>query len=199
MQRDHNAQPHLMNRRTSFRVLATLVALVFVAPACAQSGGRQTTVILVRHAEKAAEPASDPPLTAEGKARAEALWMAVKDAGVSAVVTTQFARTVQTAAPTVSQLGLTPDVVNAGGANHPAQVASLIKTKHAGQVVLVVGHSNTVPGIIAALGAKEPPAICDEAYDNFYVVTIDGMGKASLIHSRFGVATPVGAACGAMK
>jgi broad specificity phosphatase PhoE len=187
-----------MDRRSSLRVLATLVGFAFVAPACAQPGGKQTTVILVRHAEKAAQPTSDPPLTDEGKARAEALWTAVKDAGVSAVVTTQFARTVQTAAPTVTNLGITPDVVNASGANHPAQVASLVKTKHAGQVVLVVGHSNTVPAIIAALGAKEPPAICDEAYDNFYVVTIDVNGKASLIHSRFGIATPVGATCGAM-
>ena len=165
--------------------------------ASAQSGA-STTVILVRHAEKAAQPAADPPLTEAGKARAEALWDAVKDAGVHAVITTQFARTVETGAPTAEHLGLKGEVVNAAGADHAARVAAAVK-KHAGETVLVVGHSNTVPAIIAALGAKEPPAICDEAYDNFYVVRIDGSGKASLIHSRYGLATPVTSTCGAMK
>lgn len=180
-------------------VAAVVAALLVVvgAPSRAQSG-QTTTVILVRHAEKAAEPAADPPLTDAGKMRADALWLAVKDAGVQAVITTQFLRTVATAAPTASHLGITPEVVTAGGANHPAQVASAIR-KHAGQTVLVVGHSNTVPAIIAALGAKEPPAICDELYDNFYVVTIDASGKASLIHSRYGAPTAPGPTCGAMK
>jgi broad specificity phosphatase PhoE len=160
--------------------------------------GAATTVIVVRHAEKEARPAADPPLTAAGKARAEALWTALQDAGVRAVITTQYARTVQTAAPTAAHLGITPEVVSASGADHPARVAAVVR-KHAGETVLVVGHSNTVPAIIAALGAKEPAAICDEAYDNFYVVTIDAAGKASLIHSRYGVATPVGPSCGTMK
>lgn len=160
---------------------------------------KHTTVIIVRHAEKAAQPAADPPLTDEGKARAEALWETVKDAGVQAVITTQFARTLQTAAPTATHLGLTSEVVTAGGGDHAARVAAAAKTGHAGQTVLIVGHSNTVPGIIAALGAKEPAPICDEAYDNFYVVTIDEAGKASVIHSRYGAPSPVAASCGGMR
>ena len=189
-----------MTRRAWFGIaVGFLVALLGVSSPARAQNGKRTTVILVRHAEKAAEPAADPPLTEAGKARAEALWMALKDAGVRAVITTQYARTVATGAPTASRLGITPEVVNAGGANHPAQVASLVKTKHAGETVLVVGHSNTVPAIIAALGAKEPPAICDEVYDNFYVVTIDEAGNASLIHSRYGAATPPSASCGSMK
>lgn len=181
-------------------VAAGLAAvLVGLTPARSQAPNAQaTTVILVRHAEKAAQPAADPPLTEAGKARAVALWEVVKDAGVNAVITTQFARTVETGAPTAEHLGLTGEVVSAAGADHPARVAAAAK-KHTGETVLVVGHSNTVPAIIAALGAKEPPAICDEAYDNFYVVRIDAAGKASLIHSRYGAATPVTASCAAMK
>lgn len=186
-----------MNRRTWLAAFAALILASASETAAAQSGKR-TTVILVRHAEKAAEPAADPPLTEAGKARAEALWQAVKDAGVQAAITTQLARTIETAAPTVAHLGIKSEVVAAGGADHPARVAAAIK-RHSGETVLVVGHSNTVPAIIAALGAKEPPAICDEAYDNFYVVTIDEAGKASLVHSRYGAATPVTASCGAMK
>lgn len=177
-------------------VVATLALGVTGCQAAAQSGG-STTVIVVRHAEKAAQPASDPPLTDVGKARAEALWETLKDAGVNAVITTQYARTVQTAAPTAEHLRLEGEIVSAAGADHAARVAAAVK-KHAGQTVLVVGHSNTVPGIVAALGATQPAEICDESYDNLYIVTIDAAGKASVIHSRFGAATPVGS-CGAMK
>ena len=186
-----------MNRRTWLVAVVTIFLGWSPRPAAAQNG-RRTIVILVRHAEKAAEPAADPPLTDVGKARAEALWQAVKDAGVQAAITTQLVRTIETAAPTVAHLGIKSEIVAAGGADHPARVAAAIR-KHAGETVLVVGHSNTVPAIIAALGAKEPPPICDEAYDNLYVVTINEAGKVSLIHSRYGVAPPAGSSCGAMK
>jgi hypothetical protein len=46
--------------------------------------GTASLILLVRHAEKAAEPASDPPLTVAGVARAQALAMALRDAGVTA-------------------------------------------------------------------------------------------------------------------
>jgi len=176
-------------------LVVAVAAFVAGAPRHAMA---QTTVIVVRHAEKAAQPAADPPLTDAGRARADALWEAVKDAGVRAVITTQLARTIETGAPTAEHLGIKGEVVAAGGADHATHVAAAVK-KHVGETVLVVGHSNTVPAIIAALGAKEPPALCDDAYDNLYVVTMDAAGRASLIHSRYGVATPVGAACGAMK
>jgi broad specificity phosphatase PhoE len=162
----------------------------------AQSG-KATTVIVVRHAEKAAQPAADPPLTEEGQARARALWEAVKDANVGAIITTQLARTMQTAAPTASTRHIVPEVVPTTGADHPARVAAAVR-RHAGQTVLVVGHSNTVPAIIASLGAKEPPAICDPEYDGFYVVTIAADGSASVIRSRYGVLSPP-ASCAAPK
>ena len=63
----------------------------------------------------------------------------------------------------------------------------------------MVGHSNTVPAIVAALGAKQPPMICDPEYDGFYVVTIAADGKAGVIRSRFGVRTPADASCATMK
>jgi broad specificity phosphatase PhoE len=165
----------------------------------AQSSGQAMTVVVVRHAEKAAAPAADPPLTAAGEQRARDLLAAVRDAGVGAVITTQFARTRQTAQPTASALGLRVEVVPAlAAATHPSEVAAAVR-KHAGQTVLVVGHSNTVPAIIEALGAKRPAAICDSEYDNLYVVTIAADGKAGVIHSRFGVPSPADAGCAAMK
>jgi broad specificity phosphatase PhoE len=143
----------------------------------------------VRHAEKAAEPANDPGLTAAGEARAQALVEATRAAGVSAIVTTQFARTRATAAPIAAALRITPEVIEAGGAQHTQAVAQAILTKHAGETVLVVGHSNTIPAIIAALGAPQPPQICDSEYDGLYIVTVPASGEARLIRARYGTAT----------
>jgi broad specificity phosphatase PhoE len=172
----------------------TLALIAASASTLAAQSARATTVILVRHAEKAAEPADDPPLTAAGEARARDLWTAIEHAGVSVVITTQFARTRATAQPTVAATHLTPEIVRAVGSTHPKEVADAVR-KHAGQTVLVVGHSNTVPAIIEALGAARPPAICDPEYDNLYVVSLSPDGKASLVRAKFGVRTPVDSSC----
>jgi broad specificity phosphatase PhoE len=177
------------------RLVASTAALI--ALAASTLAAQTTTVILVRHAEKAAQPAADPPLTAEGEARAKDLWDAVKDAGINAIISTQFARTKSTVQPTAAALGLTPEIVSAGGASHMADVAAAVK-KHAGHTVLVVGHSNTVPGIIAALGAKKPADICDLEYDNLYVVTLAPDGKANLVRGKYGART-VDTGCQSMK
>src|SRR4051812_43734713 len=94
-----------------FTQIATALLLSFGAAAAAVA--QQTTVILVRHAEKGTQPANDPPLTAAGEARARALLEAVKDAGVTAIITTQFARTKGTAAQVATSLGITSEVVPA--------------------------------------------------------------------------------------
>lgn len=181
-------------RRTGLAAIA--LAALSATSALAQ---RATTVILVRHAEKAATPADDPPLTAVGEQRARDLLDAIRDAGVNAVITTQYARTKATAQPTIAALSAPAEVVPATpGPTHPADVAAAVR-KHAGQTVLVVGHSNTIPAIVEALGAKRPPAICDPEYDNLYVVTIGPDGKAGVIRSKFGVRTPVDAGCATMK
>lgn len=171
-----------------------LSLLLFAAPLLGQ---QPTTVILVRHAEKAAAPANDPPLTEAGQSRAKALAAIARDAGVAAIVTTQFARTRETARPAAEALHIKPEVVSAGGAQHVQEVARVIRS-HAGGVVLVVGHSNTIPAVIAALGAPQPPPICDSAYDNLYIVTIPSSGSAHLISARYGQPSPTEASCGSM-
>jgi broad specificity phosphatase PhoE len=185
-------------RSVSGAIAAGSLMLLAASAVGAQRENQSMTVILVRHAEKAATPAADPPLTAAGEERARDLLSAIRDARVSAVITTQFARTKATAQPTVAALSLPTEVVSAGSAaTHPQDVAAAVR-KHVGHTVLVVGHSNTVPAIIEALGAKRPPPICDAEYDNLYIVTIASDGKAGVIHSKFGVRTPVDANCAAM-
>ena len=159
-----------------------------------------TTVILVRHAEKAGAPANDPGLTQAGAARARELMAIARDAGVTAVITTQFARTRETARPTAEALKLTPEIARAGGsaAQHAQDVARMVQA-HAGGVVLVVGHSNTIPAIVTALGAPQPPPICDSEYDDLYVVTLAPNAPAHVIRARYGAPSPAEAGCGAMK
>jgi len=163
-----------------------------VAPATAQPTG-VTTVIVVRHAERAAVPGGDPPISAAGEARALALRDALHDAGVTAIVTTQYRRTGQTAAPLAREAGLTAEqvVVDHEGdiARHAREVAELVATRHAGQTVLVVGHSNTVPAIVGALGVPGVAPISDEEFDRLYVVQLPATGSARLIRARFGAPT----------
>jgi broad specificity phosphatase PhoE len=180
------------------RLLLSAFALVIGATPVIAQGAQGTTVVLVRHAEKAAMPADDPPLTAAGEARARDLWMAIRDAGVSSVITTQFARARATAQPTASALGLTPRVVLATNPTHVQDVVTEIR-KHPGKTVLVVGHSNTVPAIVEALGAKRPGAICDSRYDDIFVVTVAVDGKAGVLHSKYGEASPRDTTCAAMR
>ncbi|HEY5218814.1 MAG TPA: phosphoglycerate mutase family protein [Gemmatimonadaceae bacterium] len=193
-----------MKRRVFLCALAGAVWMAATAATATNAVAQvpvATTVIVVRHAEKALEPAKDPPLTAAGQARARALAQALKDAGVSAIITTQFARTKETAAPTAEMLGIKPEIVRAGSgpeADHATAVATAVM-QHAGGVVLVVGHSNTVPDIVAALGAKRPPEICDAEYDRMEIVTIAWGGKATVVTARYGAPTVERGKCEAMK
>ena len=179
---------------------AVLACLAIAAPLGAQGpAAGSTTVIVVRHAEKEAEPAADPALTAAGSARAQALAAALKDAHVTAVVSTQFARTRLTATPAATMAGRTIEVSDARAPDHPAVLAASLLAAHRGETVLVVGHSNTVPAIVAALGAPRPAAICDAEYDNMYVVTVPPTGPATVVHAHYGAASPADASCAGMK
>ncbi|MBL8112831.1 MAG: histidine phosphatase family protein [Acidobacteria bacterium] len=151
------------------------------------------TVIVVRHAEKVDE-SKDPPLSAAGQARAEALATALANARIDAVVTTQLQRTKLTAAPLVKSRSLTPIVVDAtaDAKAHAKAVAAAVLARPAGEAILVVGHSNTVPAIVAALGGPEGLAICDHEYTSLFVLTIPASGPVRVIRGTFGAPDPPG-------
>jgi phosphohistidine phosphatase SixA len=162
-------------------------ALLIAAPLSAQP----SLVVLVRHAEKAAVPGDDPPLSELGQARATDLARAMRAAPPSAIIVSARQRTALTAAEVVKATGITPQVIplDGGGAAHVAAVAKAVQ--QAKGVVLVVGHSNTVPAIITALGGPALPDICDATYSHFFVLTPRaGDASASLVISRFGANEP---------
>ena len=184
-----------MSRTTLASALVSVPLVAMMSVVCptsldAQAPGRPgaaSLALLVRHAEKAAEPATDPPLTAAGVARAQALAAALRDAGVTAIITTQLRRTRETAQPLAMARGLTPEVVPISRGAIAAHVETVVAAvrRQAGGVVLVVGHNNSVPAIIAALGGPRLPDICESVYGNLFVLVTTG-GEARLVQSRYG-------------
>ncbi|MCV2370705.1 histidine phosphatase family protein [Roseateles oligotrophus] len=150
-------------------------------------------VLLVRHAERAAEPVGDPALSPAGQLRARALAAALAHAGVTAIITTEFKRSAETAAPSAQALGLAPEVIAARGSDtvaHIAAVAAAVR-RHNG-VVLVVGHSNTVPAIAAALGAPRLQDFCESSFNHLWVLRPQAQEEsAQLLRLRYGAADEV--------
>lgn len=183
-------------RTRVFRALIAAVCLAMsvpVASAAAQStnAAPPALVLVVRHAEKV-DNSDDPALSTIGTARAEALATALADARVEHVIVTQRQRTRLTAAPLMVARGLQPEVVPFGRdmAEHVRDVAAAVR-RQAGKVVLVVGHSNTVPMIVHALGGPRAPDLCDARYAALFAVVPGAEGApARVVVSSFGVADP---------
>jgi len=158
-------------------------------------------VMLVRHAEKAVEPRADPPLTDAGRARAQALATATASAGIDAIIVTPLARTRETAAPVAQARGLTPIEVpvERSVAAHVAAVVEAVRARPAGEAVLVVGHSNTIPAIVTALGGPPLADLCDSQYAVLYVLSLPAAGPARLVTASYGAADPPDAGCPTMR
>jgi phosphohistidine phosphatase SixA len=174
---------------TACIVVALSLAMSSALAAQAPSPAPPRLVVLVRHAEKAAEKSDDPALSEAGSARAKALEAALHDAGVTAIVTTQLRRTRETAMPLASARGISPEVVRVGSglSAHVEAVVAAVR-RHSGGIVLVVGHSNTIPAIVAALGGPRMPDLCESAYSDIFVI-VPG-DDARLVRSRYGASDP---------
>jgi hypothetical protein len=141
----------------------------------------------------------DPPLSELGQAgRGLALCSSSGAADGHLVSTRQ--RTALTAADVAKTTGVTPQAISleGGGAAHIAAVAKAVQ--QAKGVVLVVGHSNTVPAIIKALGGPSLPDICDATYSHLFTLTpgVDAQ-PATLVVARFGAnEPPAPTSCGGM-
>jgi broad specificity phosphatase PhoE len=147
-----------------------------------------TTIIFVRHAEKEASPAHDPGLSPAGQQRVAELTRQLVDAdvvaGVDAIYSTPYRRTQETAKPIADALDLP---VNTYDAEDVEPILEHILKQHKGKIILVVAHSNTLPVLIANLGAsKKVPPIAEDEYDNIYIISIPWFGKTKTIRLRFG-------------
>jgi probable phosphoglycerate mutase len=168
--------------------LAALLAFAVAAFAVWEWGtADSTTVIVVRHADKDLTQRVDPKLSAAGEARAVLLahmFGDVKGAGrIDAIYVSPTTRNKATAAPLAQALGVTPVIVPA---DDPKGLARRVLREHPGGRVLIVGHLDTVPAIVAALsGNDDIPKIAELDYSVMYIVTVPRIGHANFVRLSY--------------
>ena len=160
-------------------IVASILAVVLVVGWSIVSWGA-TTVVLVRHAEKLAE-GEDPALTEPGRAQAARLAAMLEPAGIDAIYVSQARRTQETAAPIATFTGLEPIVLRA---DQHGKLLRRLKWRHRNDVVLVVGHSNTVPLIADGLGAEIGPVDAED-YSGLWVISYSRLRGTRLLTLRY--------------
>lgn len=142
-----------------------------------------TTVILVRHAEKAFDEGGDPELTEEGKQRSDELARVLSEVEVDKIFSTDFKRTKQTVMPLAKANDKEIELYNPFELD---EIVSLIE-KYKGKTLVFSGHSNTTPVILNKLvGEDRYRQLNDADYDNLYIVSYIKPGKAKVISLEFG-------------
>jgi len=178
---------------------AALVALACLASSVATlttpAPEPPVSVFLLRHAETEASTQTerDPALSDEGEARARALAKLLAKAGVTHLFSSERERTRATLAPLAEATGIEVQAVPAGD---PGAQVEKLRALAPGSVAVVAGHSNTIPGLVAALGGtmddlvdlpRYGEAIYHESYDRLVLVTlaVGGASAAKTIELRY--------------
>jgi broad specificity phosphatase PhoE len=143
--------------------LALALVLIVVA---ARPAFPQEAIYLVRHAERE-DASSDSKLSAAGETRAVRLAEWLRTARITHIYTSEFRRTIQTAAPFATASHLSPQQTPASDRD---ALTTRIGALGAHDRALVVGHSNTIPELIRAFGVQTPVAILDTEFDNIFIV-----------------------------
>jgi phosphohistidine phosphatase SixA len=181
-------------KRSYLKLSAIVLLAVFCQTAFGQEEFKPTTVFLVRHAEKEDEPKQDPPLKKEGVARSQELARILSTANIKAIYTSQFARTKQTAEPLAAKTGvnvtaltLKPNPANRRLIAEESTTELVNKIlQRPGESALVIGHSNWIPDVIKMLGGDVVPTIDEQKFDDLFIVTVYGKGKAKVVQLKYG-------------
>lgn len=169
-----------MNQKPSTFIALIMTALSILATPHA-AASEPAVIFLVRHAEKAGE-GQDPGLSRAGQARAVRLAETLKDAGITAIYSSDYRRTRDTAEPLATQLGLKVMIYD------PQQLGDLAQAlRKAEGRSLVIGHSNTTPELVEQLGGDPGPAIDEAAeYDRLYSLTLLPGEPVATVLLRYG-------------
>ena len=137
-------------------------------------------VFIVRHAEKAGTGGKDPGLSVQGQRRADALAHILKDSQITSVFVTEFKRTQATAAPAAGAAHISPTLVPAN------DIGVLVeKLRALNGNALVVGHGNTIPDLLKALGILTPVSIPDDDYTEIFAVLLGDAPQLLRLHYPF--------------
>ena len=162
--------------------------LILIAAAWLLITSTSTTVIVVRHAPQIlGGNGDDPPLSAEGEARAASLARTLGDthlkSRIAAIYVSEKLRSRATAAPLAQSLGITPEIFPQDDAR---ALARRVLREHSGDTVLIVAHADTLPKIVSALsGVSDIPAVDPSDYATLYVVTVPRIGRSVVIRLRY--------------
>ena len=183
--KDQDRRRARRRRRNQIIVLYTAIA---IGLAWFFESQATTTIIFFRHAEQTSHDEADPPLSEAGQRRVAELTRQLVDAdvvaGIDAIYSTPYVRSLETARPIADQLDLP---INSYAADDTEEILDTILKNHKGKIILVIGHSNTLPVLIANLGAsKKVPAIAQNEFDNIYIISIPWFGKTKTIRLRIG-------------
>jgi broad specificity phosphatase PhoE len=145
-------------------------------------GVTTTVVVLVSPSPKDPGTIEDPPLSAEGEARALRLAQmfgatAESGAGLDAVYESDDRRAQQTAAPLAERLHRAPVVFKASEAR---SAAARILHEHAGGTVLVVASGTAWAQVIRELVGAER-AVVTEDPNTLIVMSVPSFGRAHLM------------------
>lgn len=169
--------------RLSFLLLAAVILLAGCATPRAGQDAEALTFVVVRHAEKATDDPEDPRLTETGRQRAQRLAGLLADAPVVAVYATEFRRTRETGQPTADAHHV---AVSAYFSRGPAtESAARWRRDHDHGTVVIVGHSNTVPDLVAALSGQAAAPMPETEYDRVTRIRFDADGRAHVDVSRY--------------
>lgn len=142
-----------------------------------------TTILLVRHAERAEDGTNDPPISIEGKIRAEHLYKIISKYSIQAIYSTPYKRTKMTAKPTADSLGLEIQEYNF---REIEEFLTKIIKNNTGNAVLIIGHSNTTPNLVNNLIGEEKYEQFEETeYGDLFIVRITELGKGRVELSKF--------------
>jgi 2,3-bisphosphoglycerate-dependent phosphoglycerate mutase len=148
-------------------------------------GAQDTTVVVLRHAERQSLLDGDSLLSDAGHRRAQNLVPLLGAFHPSALFTSDLERTQQTLAPLAAKLGLKPFVRPKGDSE---ALAAEILREHRGQTVVVCWHHDLAKKFVRALGVKGPvPYLSIDSYDWLWIVQVPAKGEATLEERKQGL------------
>lgn len=177
-------------------ILSLFIAMVLmnpIFPSFAQEN-ETTTIIMVRHAEEDRSQ-EHIPLTKAGAKRAQDLAWVLENVKIDAAFSTPTERTRSTAKPMVQAKGLSAETYSYHSYDELQVFLDSILKNYRGKTVMISGHSDDVPAMLAMLrkdyGTGENVRVIDKPiYDNLFIVFVPPQGKAIILNLKYGQPTP---------
>lgn len=161
-------------------------------PLPSEISSTETVCILLRHAEKE-NVGTDPDLSSTGKLRAEELKRLLGNVHVDNIYTTAYNRTRQTAIPLAESKGIVIKEYAPAATFAATQLfINNILAQNQGKVVVIVGHSNTVPEMVKVLSNNTLNVTISEIqFDNIFITKNSAAaGSVFAVQKKFGQSTP---------